>query len=949
MNKPNDHHTSLATLLDVIAQTCRHSEGAGRGTPVIDMDCRLENDLGLDSLSRAEVLVNVEQAFGVELPESLLNEAETPRDILQAVARARGEPQDAPASVTGAEGAVLSGHGEERERFNLPPFETFQHALQWHARVHPQRTYLQWVRSYDDVRPLSFGELHQGSLRVANGLFQHGLEQRDTVALMLPTGHDYFYAFFGTLYANAIPVPLYPPMRTAQLEEHLRRQAEVLNNAQARILITVPEARKLAFVIKALVPSLAYVVTPEELWALPLAGPVATPRGDDIALLQYTSGSTGQPKGVQLSHANLFANIGAGAEVLKADQDDVFVSWLPLYHDMGLIGTCLSSLWLGMHLVIMSPLLFLTKPRYWLWAIHRYRGTLSPSPNFGYELCLRRLNDDDLRGLDLSSWRVALNGAEAVSPATVASFIERFRPWGLRPEAMAAVYGLAENCVALTVPETPRQPVIDVIDRDRFQERGEAVPIAPGDTDPLRFVACGKPIPGHAIRIVDEAGRELAERQEGSLQFRGPSATRGYYRNPGQTAELIDGDWLNTGDRGYIADGELYLTGRNKDLIVRAGRNLYAAEIEEAVGALAHVRRGCVAAFAVGMGERKGERLVVVAESRERAPAIRQQLVAEITRIVRDRLGIDVDDVVIVSPHDIPKTSSGKLRRNECRLRYENGDLERQALPLWRQLLRLLRAGWRGHGARAIQQLWRWSYASWSWCVLALVGVTVLVLVNLLPTRVGRWRVVHLGGKTLALLTGTRLVVEGGDRLRRLPEGCVIVANHASYVDAFVLAAVMPVPVSFVAKAELTRFGVLRRLLRLLDVEPVDRSGGEASVRASRRIAARATGRRLMFFAEGAFDAAPGINTFHMGAFMTAAVAGQPVLPLGLTGTRQKLPADRWSPRPGGIRIRVGELIWPEGDDWVAATATRKRTRQAIVAMTGEPDRVLARLESEAP
>ncbi|MDX1456373.1 MAG: AMP-binding protein [Marinobacter sp.] len=941
MNELTDHDTPQRTLLELVAQAGRPGEPSGPGQPTIDLDSRLDIDLGFDSLTRAELLVNVEQAFGVQLPESLLSEAETPRDLLQAVARARGEPQETASAATGLAGDALPGQDADQERFTVPHFETFQEALQWHARKHPQRTYLRWIKSYNDVRPLSFGELHQGSLRVANGLFQHDLEQRDTVALMLPTSHDYFYGFFGALYANAIPVPLYPPMRSAQLEEHLRRQADVLNNAQARILVTVPEAKKLAFVIKALVPSLEHVVTPDELWSYPLACPAATPRADDLAFLQYTSGSTGHPKGVKLSHANLFANIGAGAEVLKADQDDVFVSWLPLYHDMGLIGTCLSSLWLGMHLIIMSPLLFLTKPRYWLWAIHQYRGTLSPSPNFGYELCLRRLSDEDMRGLDLSSWRVALNGAEAVSPATVERFTERFRPWGFRPEAMAPVYGLAENCVALTFPEAPRKPVIDAIERDRFQEQGLAVPVVLDDLSALRFVACGKPIPHNAIRIVDDTGRELPERREGSLQFTGPSATSGYYRNPEQTAELFDGQWLNTGDRGYIADGELYLTGRNKDLIVRAGRNLYPAEIEEAVGELEHVRRGCVAAFASGIGESGGERLVVVAETRERDPAIRRRLTAEITRIVRDTLGIDVDDVVIVKPHSIPKTSSGKLRRNECRLRYERQSLERKALPVWRQLARLVGTGWRRYGPFLGHHLRRWLYAGWCWSVMVLVGATVLLLGNLLPTVSGRWRVVHFAGKALALLTGTRIRVDGGDRLQRLPEGCVIVANHTSYVDAFVIAAVMPVPVSFVAKAELTRIGLLRRLFRRIDVEPVERASGEASVRASRRIAERAQGRRLMYFAEGTFDAAPGLKMFHMGAFMTAAVASQPVLPVGLVGTRRKLPADRWNPRPGPISVRVGEPIWPEGDDWGAATLLRNQTRRAILELSGESDRMV--------
>ncbi|MDX1635654.1 MAG: AMP-binding protein [Marinobacter sp.] len=946
MAEPETQDSMEDTIVAAVADTLQQGDAEGdRRQPEITLDSHLDSDLGLDSLTRAELLVNVERRFGVQLPEQLLSDADTPRDILDEVARLKGEkPSDRSGGKSGdQESEGLEDSEADREHFEVPDFETLQEALQWHTREHPRRTYLHWVKGYDDVEPLTFGDLHKGALRVANGLFQHDLEQRDTVALMLPTGHDYFYGFFGALYANAIPVPLYPPMRASEIEEHLRRQASILNNAQARIMITVPEAQKLASVIKGLVPSLEHVVTPDEVWAKPLDRPVSGPKADDLAFLQYTSGSTGTPKGVQLSHANLFANISAGNEVLKVDQDDVFVSWLPLYHDMGLIGTCLSSLWYGMHLVIMSPLLFLTKPRHWLWAIHQFGGTLSPAPNFGYELCLKRLEDEDLEDLDLSSWRVAFNGAEAVSPDTVERFVERFKPYGLDPKAMAPVYGLAENCVALTFPEKPREPVIDLIDRDRFQEKGEASPVDADEAEEdgaLRFVSCGKPIPNHDVRIVDDDGEELPERREGSVQFTGPSATRGYYRNKEKTDELFDGDWLNTGDRGYLADGELYLSGRNKDLIVRGGRNIYPGEIEEAIGELEHVRSGCVAAFATGMGESEGEKLVVVAETRETRREIHERLEKEIVKIARDCLGIDVDEVVIARPHTIPKTSSGKLRRNDTRLRFERGELEPKDVPVWRQLLRLARGSWRQHGRRLARSGGRWLYAGWAWLALGLVGLPVLVLVNLLPRQSWRWQLCHHAARLLGLITGTRLKVEGFERLRKLPQGCVIVANHTSYTDALVMTALVPRPMHFVAKAELKRFAVLRHFLRLVGTETVDRSSEQSSVRASREIAERGSDRRLMFFAEGSFDAAPGLRPFHMGAFMTAALLDEPVIPVALKGTRRKLPADRWNPRPGSIEAIIGEAIEPEGDDWKSATRLRDKTRRQILEMTGEPDRL---------
>lgn len=935
MAEQTHRDTMMAAVEDTLVDGGQGRAG-GRDGPTLDS--QLDSDLGMDSLTRAELLVNVERRFSVQLPEQLLSEADTPRDILEAVLRQRGEQAEPTGKRTDSDG--LEDSEADRKHFQVPDFQTLQEALQWHSREHPQRTYLHWVKSYDDVAPLTFGDLHQGALRVANGLFQHDMRERDTVAIMLPTGHDYFYGFFGALYGNGIPVPLYPPARASQLEEHLQRQAEILNNAQATVMITLPEARRLASLIKGMVPTLKHVVAPQELWGNPMDRPVANGGSDDIAFLQYTSGSTGHPKGVQLSHQALFANIRAANEVINVSQDDVFVSWLPLYHDMGLIGTCLSSLWYGMHLVIMSPLLFLSRPWYWFWAIDRFHGTLSPAPNFGYELCLQRLADDDLEGLDLSSWRVAFNGAEAVSPDTVAQFVERFARFGFRADSMAPVYGLAENCVALTFPSQPREPVIDHIDRAHFQEQGEARPVGSGDSEPLRFVCCGRPVPGHRIRIVDEAGRELPERHEGSLQFTGPSATTGYFRNQEKTEELFDGDWLNTGDRGYIADEELYLTGRNKDLIVRAGRNLYPGEIEEAIGKLENVRSGCVVAFATGIGESQGEKLVVVAETRSGDPDVRARIRTEATRIGREALGIDVDEVVVVKPHSVPKTTSGKLRRNDARLRYERGELEQKQLPVWRQLARLARSSWPQQARGLLKAAGRWLYAAWGWVALVLISLPVVLLVSVLPRPGWRWQVCHQAARLLAAVTGTRLIIHNRERLQRLPESCVLVANHSSYIDAFVITALMPVPVSFLAKAELRRFTWLRRFMAQLNVETVDRSNERSSVRASREIAERGRNRRLVFFAEGSFDAAPGLRPFHMGAFMTASLLREPIIPVAIKGTRSKLPADRWDLRRGSLEVVVGEAIQPKGDDWSAAIRLRDETRERMLDMTGEPDRL---------
>ncbi|MFO1146092.1 MAG: AMP-binding protein [Rhodospirillales bacterium] len=333
----------------------------------------------------------------------------------------------------------------------------------------------------------------------------------------------------------------YPPSRNSRIEEHAQRHLSILGNADARALIVPDEAKPLAQMPWAQCDSLRAVTTVEE-----LAGrggqrqPVAA-AADDPALLQYTSGSTGAPKGVTLSHANLLANIRAMAEALQVAEGDVFVSWLPLYHDMGLIGAWLGSLHQATPLVLMSPLAFLARPARWLRAIDRFRGTISGGPNFAYELLLRQIRDAELEKLDLSSWRVAFNGAEPVSASTLERFSQRFAAAGLRRTAIAPVYGLAENSVGLAFPPLGRGPLVDAIDREQLARSGRAIPSA--DSRAIRVVACGRPLPGHDIRIVDAAGFELPGAARGTAAVSRALGEPRYWRNDVATRRLLAGDW----------------------------------------------------------------------------------------------------------------------------------------------------------------------------------------------------------------------------------------------------------------------------------------------------------------------------------------------------------------------------------------------------------------------
>ncbi len=574
-----------------------------------------------------------------------------------------------------------------------------------HRRVQgdPERKHLLLLEENRQVASLSFADLLVGAEAVARGLHSEGIGRQETVALMLPTGREFFFGFMGTLLAGAVPVPIYPPVTIDQIEEYAERQVRILRNAEVTALLTPKRATKLARLLQPKVPSLRAILRPDKLLARRKKAEPAEDRSarvtpDDLALIQYTSGSTGDPKGVALTHANLISNIRSIGEAVRVDSKDVVVSWLPLYHDMGLIGCWLFALYQGLEMVCFSPLDFLRRPKRWLRAISEYGGTLSPAPNFAYEFCVRRIHDRDLEGLDLSSWRVALNGAEPVNPETVERFCSRFGAVGFQKGAMLVAYGLAENAVALSFPPLGRPPRIEAIERDTFHREGRAVLVEEdsGEDEPLRHVSAGRALPDNEIRLVDDEDREIPERVEGNIQFRGPSMTGGYYRNPEATAAIRTADgWTRTGDRGYVADGELFISGRRKDLIIKAGRNLDPAEIEALAAEVDGIRRGCVAAVGVSNPATGSEDLIVVAETRKKDPATRRRLAAEVRSRISRATKVSPDEVVLVPPRTVPKTPSGKLRRAETRGRYLSKTLTQRRPPTWVQIARLAAgAGW---------------------------------------------------------------------------------------------------------------------------------------------------------------------------------------------------------------------------------------------------------------
>lgn len=947
-------------LLAVVRQLADDTH-PGR-THTVTLRTSFEKDLALDSLARVELMLRVGKAFSVELPGAALSEADTPGDLLRFLGQVPQEQTTPIAAVLG-----------ETHTVGVPDSaQTLLEVLEWHAAHQPDRVHILLHDEQHREHPIRYRDLLDAAQAIAAGLVAQGLQPRQTVALMLPTGRDYLASFFGVMIAGGIPVPIYPPARLAQIEDHLKRHARILSNAEAALIITVAQAKSVARMLQAAVPSLAAIVTPSELIdperiqlepdplslsqrergrtadrkIKPFPGQINTatptaphyrPHHDDIAFLQYTSGSTGDPKGVMLTHANLLANIRALGQASQVVADDVFVSWLPLYHDMGLIGAWFGSLYHGIPLVLMSPLAFLARPALWLQTISRHRGTISAAPNFAYELCVRHIGNDALPELDLSAWRLALNGAEPVSPATVASFAAHFAPCGLRYQAITPVYGLAESSVGLAFPPLGRGPRIDLIARDPFTREGKAVPATDGES--LSIPCCGRALPGHQIRIVDEAGYELPERRVGRLEFRGPSATSGYYRNPEGTAKLLRDGWLDSGDHAYMAEGEVFITGRIKDLIKRGGRNLYPYDLEQAIGNLPGIRKGCVAVFASNDPATGSERLVIMAETRERDEGVQATLRRTLNQTAIDIIGMPADDVVLVPPHSVLKTSSGKIRRIACKQAYESGKVTTRAPLPWLHTARFMAATVRARATLIARRTGAWVYAGYAWTLFALLAMSCGSMIALLRRPPLGRRIAHGAARMFLRLAGVTSTVSGLDRLPQRPH--VLLVNHASYLDAIVLTALLPPTpgYTFTAKREFASQRLMRALLTGLGAIFIERFDVERSMEdVDLMVAALRRGDHLLVFPEGAFSREPGLKPFHAGAFAAAALADAPVVVAGLRGTRTALRGGTWLPRRVAIEFEIGEHLMPSGHDWAATARMRAAARKAMAPLSGEFD-----------
>jgi len=522
----------------------------------------------------------------------------------------------------------------------------------------------------------SYQELADITARYAAAMLRRGLRHGDRVVLALPDNAEFVFAFLGAMHAGLVPVPIYPPQGLGKLSFYLSHSQHIVRTSGASMLITSPQVKT---ILGSLIGgNLRSIRTVETLGIDDIKAPPANLNSDDIAFLQFTSGSTSQPKAVVLTYGSLNANAKCIRDRLAIGPDDMGCAWLPLYHDMGLIGFVLAPIVNYRSSVLMPPMMFLKRPLEWLRQMSRFRANVSFAPNFAYGLCASRVRERDLEQLDLSNWRVAGCGAEPIQRATLESFSEKFASVGFRQNAFVYAYGLAENTLAVSFTAVGSRPHAEQVDVKALTEKKFARPVDEAENvSTTTVVSCGRPFADHEIKVLDDDGNVCAPRQVGEIVIRGPSMMKGYYNNAEMTNATIKKGWLHTGDLGFFLDGELFVCGRIKDLIIVSGRNYHPSDIEWVVSDVPGVRRGRVVAFGLQteMTSDKTEQVIACVESKGNESR-RELLTEAIKARVLEVLGLKITDVVYLERGSLPRTSSGKLQRNKTRDMYLKGQLE---------------------------------------------------------------------------------------------------------------------------------------------------------------------------------------------------------------------------------------------------------------------------------
>lgn len=565
------------------------------------------------------------------------------------------------------------------KRLKLIPFPTLADGLRHWSDTTPDRLAYGVTDLEAEETKLTFAEFRQRVEAVATRLLELKLKG-ERALLLYPPGMDFLIGYYACLTAGVVAVPAYPPRRN----RNMARIQAISDDAQAKVALTVHDVTERSDTLLDEAPRLRNLIwlatdkitTSDAKFNAPKILP------SDLAMLQYTSGSTGTPKGVMLSHGNIASNCMLICDAFEVCEEDFSISWLPTYHDMGLIGGALTAMFSGRPAVLMSPMAFLQKPIRWLQGISRYGVTISGGPNFAYDLCVQKITDDQLEGIDLSSWRLAFNGAEPVRAQTLTKFAERFAPYGFRATAHYPCYGMAETTLLVTGSYAGKLPVVRSFHGKSLDMR-RVLPAEENAEGARSLVGCGRVLPQEKVAIVDaDTHEKLSEDRVGEIWVSSGSVAQGYWHNPQATQQTFhahiantnEGPFLRTGDLGFLRDGQLYVTGRLKDIIIVRGVNRYPQDIEMTVErASPRIQAGEVGAFAVDIAGR--ERLIIVAEVERTRRDDWSEVIDAIRRDVTAEHELPPDAVVLVRFGSIPKTSSGKIQRSACRDEFLTGQL----------------------------------------------------------------------------------------------------------------------------------------------------------------------------------------------------------------------------------------------------------------------------------
>ena len=555
---------------------------------------------------------------------------------------------------------------------NLCGFETLTEGLDYAADGDTGFNYYS-VRG-ELRQSLSYAELREDSISLARKLLKLGLPAGARVALVAETSADFHRLFFACQYATLVPVQLPTPMNLGAKESYIRQLRRMIEASDPSL--AVASECMIEFLREATAGlDIGLVCTPEDLQALPQGPSLRPARPDGPCYIQYSSGSTSEPKGVVVSQYSATSNVrGITRHGLQLRDDDRAISWLPLYHDMGLVGFCISPMLSQRSVDYIATADFARRPMLWLRLISENQCTVAFSPTFGYDLCRRQGGNGSAAGLDLSSWRIAGIGGDMVRPSVLERFCETFADKGFKRSAFLPSYGLAESTLAVSFTDLESEIEVDRIDKVELARSGYAAPAKPdAAAETTRsFVVCGRHLPGHEVEIRDARDNKLGDRRVGRVVVRGPSVMPSFFDDPEQTARVLsESGWLDTGDLGYLTNGSLVITGRSKDLIILNGRNIWPQDIEWAAERVPGVRNGDVAAFSVEETD-SGEEVICIVQCRATDPEAREQLVHDVGMVVRKSVGVDCK-VVLVPTRSLPLTSSGKISRSQAKALYLEG------------------------------------------------------------------------------------------------------------------------------------------------------------------------------------------------------------------------------------------------------------------------------------